>query len=115
MKIPDEKEYKIYLQRFLTKHNICQAGNSVNYHKWYDDTEKMVSLYFGSCFGVLVHQISPDHVFVHLLVEDDGYWYFDQNTGFSACWCDDIIALLKAVKKKFKAHILTPARKGRNH
>lgn len=48
----------------------------------------------GDCYGVMLHPrgINDLHVCFTILVEDDDFWYFKENTGGSSYWLPDLRA-----------------------
>lgn len=82
------------LVAFLEDNHICQLTPAKTHH-WYEWGNYY--FYFGECFGVMVNN-QDDELLECLLVEDDGYWYLNQED-FSIDWNTDIIDVLKAANK----------------
>ena len=60
-------------------------------------------LFFGDCFGIALipREENDRHICLQILLEDDEYWFAQENT-FSSFWLSELQEVLKAVQEWLK-------------
>jgi hypothetical protein len=62
----------------------------------------------GDCYGIMLHPrgVNDLHVCFAILVEDDGFWYFNENGGGSSFWLSDLRAQVFRAEEWCKQYAL---------